>query len=532
MWLKTFIGNLLLRVKESVSRFSVAFICTVLSLLVISYAIVFDITNPDTVYQLCMALAFGGVFSILLKLANEYFEKFKLKILWQHILSALATIVCFFLVHIYYESDYMIMAYIGIIVALMCFIFFAIMQGKNAKLCFPKIVSSICFSNVICGIISGGLSVCIGAFQALIYDGDGIYKVYMIVNLFVWIVAYTNLLLSFVPKKDVEITTSKIFRAFVLYAGLPIYMLLISILLVYLAKIVITWNMPVGEINWFASFASLFFIFFHLSIQQYEEKAAKLFSKFGGYFLIPVLIMQGIAVFERINAYGLTTPRTVSLVLMAISVLFILASIVAPKHINKIVLASGVIVLIVTITPFNVIDMPIASQTKILETVLTENNMLIDGKVVPSKNLSEEDSQKILGAYEYLKYNAKKLPDYIPDSGKSIEEIFGIDEIESNHNVYCSMETKSEVDISNYDRMVKFDCYDEFIEIEHKGKSYSINPNDIADKLYKKYGEDSSEVELYVVDENIALYFEDFRFEVIDSEAVDASAIGYFLLKD
>ena len=532
MKFKTFLVNLMLRVKESVSRFSVAFVCSVLAFCTMSYGIIFEVDNSDIIYQLCMAFAMGGIISIFLKLLVEYFEKFNLKSLWQHILSGVLTVLTFFLVRIYYESVYMAMAYAGILVALLCFIFFVIMRGENKDMCFPKIVSSMIFTSATCGILSAGLSICIAAVQSLIYNGSSIYKVYMIVNLFVWVVVYVNLFLSFVPGKGEEITGSKIFRSFVLFVGLPIYTLLIFILFIYLAKIVVTWHMPVGEINWFASFASLFFIFFLLSVRQYEEKGAKLFVKFGGFLLIPVLIMQSIAVFERINAYGLTTPRTVSLVLIVIGAMFILSSLIAPKHTSKIVLSSGVIVLLVTITPFNVIDMPISSQTKILRTVLTENNMLKDGKVIPNKNLNERDEERIRGAYEYLKYDAKKLPDFVPDTDDGVEVIFGIKEISRNSAIYCNLETKSDVDITGYNRMVKFEYYSEFIELEHKGKTYSINPNDIANKLYKKYGEDSSEVELYKINEDIALYFEWFSFEVRNNEATDSSLEGYFLLKD
>ena len=136
------------------------------------------------------------------------------------------------------------------------------MRGENRDLAFPKLVTSWIFTEAICIVLSIGLSTCIAAFQLLIITWDDIYKLYLIVLLFVNAVCFTNIFLSFIPKKDIPVQKSKVLRAFVLFAGLPLYMLLLAILLVYLAKIVITRNMPVGEINWFASFASLFFIFF------------------------------------------------------------------------------------------------------------------------------------------------------------------------------------------------------------------------------------------------------------------------------
>ena len=340
--------------------------------------------------------------------------------------------------------------------------------------------------------------------------------------------------LALMPKKDIAVVKSKIFRIFILFVLLPLYVLLIGILLVYLAKIVITQNMPVGEINWFASYASLFFIFILLSVMQYTEKIARVFVKFGGYFLIPVLIMQGIAVFERINAYGLTTPRTVSLVLIFISILFIAGATILPKHLNKIALASGIIVLLVTITPFNVIDMPVRSQTNILKTALESNGMLKDGVVIPNESIDKEAAKKIISSYRYLKYNAKHTPEYIQDENKSFKEIFGFTdsyEYETDY-IYCRFETTNSVDISEYKRMEKADwSYDEQV-IKTNETNFEIDLKPIAEQLYAQYGEEKEIPEIYVIDENTGIYFESFSFDISDDEFKDFYFLGYVLFKN
>ena len=268
---------------------------------------------------------------------------------------------------------------------------------------------------------------------------------------------------------------------------------------------------------------------------QYKEKLARFFVKFVGYFLIPVLVMQGVAVFERINAYGLTTPRTVSLVLIIISVLFIVGALAIPKHLNKVALASGIIVLVVTITPFNVIDMPISSQTKILKTVLSDNGMLQDGVVVPNENVSEEDVKRIISAYNYLKYDAQNGPDFIPDSDKSLEEIFGfkqsIKESESN-SIYCDFGSKSSVDISGYTRMIEATYDDYVITAEYNNKSYEIDLKQVAKHLYSQYGTEKYDLDVYVVDENTGLYFTNFSFDIEDGEFSHGYFNGYVLFKD
>ena len=532
MKFKAFLKNFYIGIKEGISRFLVAFICTILFFLTVSYEIIFITNKDEIIVPLCMSFALTAVLSVLLKTMQEYIAH-KLNGIYQYVLCTITAITAFILIKIHYESLYTIMAYTGIMIALICFIFFVLMRGENRNLVFSKLVTSWMFAGAICGVVSGGLSICITAFESLIFSWNNIYKLHLIVILFVWVIGFINIFLSFIPKKDVPVPQSKIFRTFVLFAGLPLYILLIAILLVYLAKIVITWNMPVGEINWFASFASLFFIFFLLGVIQYSEKIAKLYVKYGGYFLAPVLIMQAIAVFERINAYGLTTPRTISLVLIIISILFIATSIIAPKHLNKIALVSGIIVLIVTVTPLNVIDMPVASQTNILETVLTQNNMLENDKVVPNANISQRDAQKILSAYEYLKYDAKQTPGFIPDPEKSIQELFGFtrETAEENYNIYCYFRAKESIDIAGYDKMVEVHSDNNFIKLNHNGVQYDIDLKQLAVDLYSQYGTEKTELDIYIVDENTALYITYFYFDINNNDVKYCNLDGYALLK-
>ncbi len=532
MKIREYFQNFFTNVKNGVYRYFIAFICSLLFYLTVSYEILFGTSKEEIIVPLCMTYALVALFSVLLKTIQEYICQ-KLRSVIQYSLCAVIAIAGFLLIKWNYESLYTVMAYSGVIVSLICFIFFLLMRGENRDLAFPKLVSSFVFTVAVCGVISAGLSTCIAAFQSLIFNWSQSYKLYLIVNLFVWVIGFPNIFLSFIPKKEIPASQSKIFRIFVLFAGLPLYILLIAILLIYLAKIVITLNMPVGEINWFASFASLFFIFFVMSVMQYTEKLAKLFIKYGGYFLIPVLIMQALAVFERIYAYGLTTPRTISLVLIVISILFIGGTIIAPKHLNKVALISGIIVLLVTVTPFNVIDMPVRSQTAILKNVLMKNNMIKDGIVIPNENISDEDAETILSSFNYLQYNAGKTPDFIPNAEKPFSEIFGFSDIQRETRYEgCFFKTKSSVDITEYDKMIKTYVYNDVLTVDHNGQQYNINLHDLAQELYQQYGTEQHELDIYQVNENVGLYMVSFTADLEDGNVTYCSFSGYVLLKD
>lgn len=532
MKFKEFLKNLFSTVKDGISRFLIAFICSVLLFFTATFEIIFETDSYELIIQLCLAFVITAIFSVLLKLIQEYIWE-KLNRVIQYILCAIFAVASFILLRLNFDTIYTAMAYCGVLVALICFMFFVIMRGENKDTVFPKMVASHYFIGWICGILTWGLLTCLTVFQTLIISWEESHKLYLIILLFIWCVVFSNAFLAHIPRKNVPVVKSKIFRIIILFALLPLYTLLIAILLLYLAKIVITRNMPVGEINWYASFASLFFIFILLSVKQYTEKVAGFFVKFGGYFLLPILLMQGIAVFERVNAYGLTTPRTVSLVLMIISMLFIVGAIVIPKHLNKIALASGILVLIVTVTPFNVIDIPIASQTNILKTTLEANGMIENGTVVPNADISIEDKEKIIGAYDYLRYDAESIPDFIPDGYMSLQDIFGFGysyEDESNI-VYCSFASKGEVSISGYDEMIAVTSGFN-INIDRNGKSYDIDLKEIAMQLYNQYGSEKKDLDVYVIDEHCSLYFEYLSFELKDGEVISCYFNGYMLIKN
>ena len=200
MKFKEFLKSFFLNVKDGVSRFLPAFICTVLAFFTVSFVIIFEKGSDEIIVPLCMAYALTAVLSVLIKTIQEYIEE-KLKPVFQYIISAVAGIVTFILTYINYESLYMIMAYIGVVIALLCFIFYVIMRGENRDIAFPKLVSSWVFAGAICAVLSGGLSICITAVQLLLYSWDGIFKLHLIVNLFVWIICFVNIFISFIPIK-------------------------------------------------------------------------------------------------------------------------------------------------------------------------------------------------------------------------------------------------------------------------------------------------------------------------------------------
>ena len=153
MKFKEFFKNLFTNIKDGISRFLIAFICSILLFLITAYGIIFETNYSELLLQLCLSFVMTSVFSALLKLAQEYLCD-KINRIIQFTASGIVVVSSFILLRLNFDSLYTAMAYVGIVIALICFIFFVIMRGENRDSVFQKIVASNYFIGAICYILS------------------------------------------------------------------------------------------------------------------------------------------------------------------------------------------------------------------------------------------------------------------------------------------------------------------------------------------------------------------------------------------
>ena len=431
MSVKDFFDGLVKDVVNSVTRFIAAFFFTLILFIFSSISIILE-SEGDILYRIRLMSFFGILFCTFGKLL---YERFKDQYLFKYMRTRWSVDVILVLISglsyfALYNKDnpYVVMGYDGITIALFVgIIYFSI--TNNISRTFSYIFSKTVFNATVCGVVTLGLFLCIYAFDSLIYHSRSLtQKAYSITALFIWIVLFLNLSLSIISHKDSEQKVPAIFKTIVLYAAFPIYMVLMFILYLYLGKILITLSFPSGEINWLASFASLLFVFFIFSLEQFKEenKLAKLFVKFGGYLIIPIIAVQFMAMYIRLSNYGLTTARFVSLSLSILALVFAVVTLIKNSRYIKYMLPvwAGASLLL-TLTPINVLDVPVWNQTSRLMTVLNKNAMLVDGKIVPGKDVPLEDRIKVSNAVDYLIKSDVKKPDII-ESVKIDPESFNL----------------------------------------------------------------------------------------------------------
>ena len=300
-------------------------------------------------------------------------------------------------------------------------------------------------------------------------------------------------------------TPSKAYKIVFAYAELPIFLLLLGILYLYLIKIACSLHLPDGGVNAYAVTADVLYLFnlFAVSVFAPSQPLVRFFRRFGGLLLVPVLVMQSVAVGVRIYYYGLTLPRMVLLLFMAVTLAMTVGSFVRKIGVARALGFSAVLVILLTVTPLNIFNLPLWQQSAALKQVLRENGMFENGKVVQKDNVPDQAKRKITEAYDYLNKFSDNLPSYLTSAG--VEANFGFERPNpyetQNSTAWCNYQGSAMddgIDVANY-AFIKHiylqtedESAGEFRFTSSDGTEYSIPYqafNDYAGTLLDTYGE-------------------------------------------
>lgn len=316
---------------------------------------------------------------------------------------ALVMVGSIFWYHVRAESSWYAsweMLYFGSLVAIGAFAAAQLFGKRNAWTVFGQIFFSAVFVVIVMIAVWLGLLLCIAAFDELIVDIPN--KLYEDAIFLVWLAMAPMFMAAMLPRDDEPTEQPKAFNVLFWFL-VPIGALLMAILYVYIAKIVFTWSMPSGKMNWFASFAIGGYLFFWLSLRGSRIRTFAFIARWGWALLIPVVATQIVGIAIRYCAHGLTTPRMAGMATLAIG-MYALALAAFDRSAKSAFVALAVVGITLTVSPFNIVDVPIRQQSGRLRAALERTGCLVDGKLnVPqSPNITTEDAKVICGAWDYL----------------------------------------------------------------------------------------------------------------------------------
>lgn len=201
----------------------------------------------------------------------------------------------------------------------------------------------------------------------------------------------------------------KFLRVLTEYFLVPLTFLYLLVLYAYSAKILFTWEWPVGEVSsWIVGFSvvGLFAYFFAYSAKEKFLHYVEFFKKWFFPLLLPLLLVLGLAVGMRIKDYGFTEQRYF-VAAFGIWVLIMALYYIPTRSKNlKFMMISLFFVMALSIYgPQSAFEVSRMSQTSRLENLLVSNNMLVDGKVVKvadASKISIDDYGEINSLVWYL----------------------------------------------------------------------------------------------------------------------------------
>ncbi len=185
---------------------------------------------------------------------------------------------------------------------------------------------------------------------------------------------------------------------------LPLYLLLMAVLLAYVGKILFTWTMPVGTMNPFAIIAGVCYLYFHLTLTGDESRLSAWFRRRGAWLMAPVLLAQGIGVYIRADAYGLTASRIMGMGVTALCIAAVVSGLLRRRAKWLLIAAACTALVLPTIAEHGAV----MNQEHRLEAALARNGMIAeDGSIIAGQNVSMDDQEIIWSAFDYLQDNDK-----------------------------------------------------------------------------------------------------------------------------
>lgn len=422
---------------ESIKRFPLTLLVSttmVVLIILLNEDISFADATRRQLERILQALAIGLPLTISFKLLLEGLEK---RTSFAPLLVALPVSFLSVLYYLLFTSDmhrenvirFMATLFFGIVSV---FVAQRIRNKRNFELFTIRVLYAFFLTVLYSGVLYFGVSAIIFTINAL-FDANIDGKYYFYFFLVIALVFAAALFLSKFPKQEdtfEDYPYSKALKVLLLYIVIPLISIYTLILYVYFSKILITWEWPRGLVSnlvvWYAVLSIIVMYFLTPVIQ--ENAFARSFRRFFPFLLLPILVMMFLSIGLRINQYGFTENRYF-IVILGIWVTLVLGYLALTlKTINWFIPASVLLfVLIAIYSPLSAFSVSHRSQNNRLESVLIVNDMLVDGVIVPSNQVSQEDRRQISSIINYFDARDMEKLRYVPEdfSYAKMESVFG-----------------------------------------------------------------------------------------------------------
>ena len=216
-------------------------------------------------------------------------------------------------------------------------------------------------------------------------------------------------------------------RRFAQYVLLPLVAVYLLILTTYLGKVLFTREWPSGWIGYLVSFVTITGILAWLLVRPLEDRAPYTWVKgyTRGFFLalLPSIVMLWMALYKRVDQYGLTERRVIALAgafwLSGIALYYIGTR---SRNIKLIPMTLCALILLLSAGPVSAFSLSRRDQMGRLARVLQRNGLLQDGRLVrTTRAVSDTDAIAISESVWYLQraHGTQVLNAWLSDSARA-----------------------------------------------------------------------------------------------------------------
>lgn len=536
--IKNFINTTSANLKSTVARFPAAILFLVTTTSIVFTEIQGNHFDDNILARIAFSCIFGAFLSIGLQFAVERFNNLKKYSLMLNILSFVSAAAYYLFMTDGSTSQSMVVHLFVIVFAVFAATLY-IPSSKN-RLNFGNVFlahfKSAFISVLYSGVMFLGIAAIVSAIDLLLFNLD--YKAYAhsanIVFTFFLPVYYLSLLPKFnsqeeedIKKSEIAYTYPRVLEILVSYITIPLISIFSIVLIIYFIKILSTRVWPVGQVGpMVLGYSAAVYVIYILG-SNLTNRLAVMFRKVFPYVLIPLVAMQLVSSYIRIEAYGITESRYYVVLFGIFSITGALMLILRKnKNPGAIVLLAACFAVISIIPPVDAFTVSMNSQKSRLEEILARNEMLKNNEIIPKSDLTVLDRHEITSITDYMfrmgylddveffpeKYakensyygNFDKIYGFNPQYGIYVPE-------EEPRFMYAMLDVSKQMDIEGYNKFIKANIFTSVSEkvkigdINLDGKNYTINQKFIDNELI-----------IYASDENNATLVEVSLKQLID----------------
>lgn len=177
-------------------------------------------------------------------------------------------------------------------------------------------IASFILANVVGGIMSGGISLLVFSLHKL-FDIEVIWKCYMYILIICSVLLPMLLFLGMLPKGadkyNRQPQASDFLNGIIHFLFLPLIAGYLIVLYIYAARILFSWELPIGWVSWLvvALMTGLIAIEFGLYPARIKEikRTDEWIARWLPALILPLLILMTVGIIRRFNDYGVTINR-------------------------------------------------------------------------------------------------------------------------------------------------------------------------------------------------------------------------------